>query len=166
MGAFVSAVADIHSRLPAALVSGRIDSSVGAMASNTLTAAALATDAVTEIQSGLATSAEVTAGDVVVCRYGAAFTSSAGTTLRASAWLERNGQIVVLPSGSCTLAFRENAAGSDLFTMTDAAPNAQGIFEMSQASPGFTSDRLQIATVTIIDDTAATWVTAGPALIR
>lgn len=47
--------ADIQSRLPAALVSGRIDASVGAMASNTLTAAALATDAVTEIQSGLST---------------------------------------------------------------------------------------------------------------
>jgi hypothetical protein len=46
--------ADIQSRLPAALVSGRIDASVGAMAANTLTASALATDAVTEIQSGLA----------------------------------------------------------------------------------------------------------------
>jgi hypothetical protein len=46
---------DIQSRLPAALVSGRMDSSVGAMAANTLTASALATDAVTEIQSGLST---------------------------------------------------------------------------------------------------------------
>lgn len=46
---------DIQSRLPAALVSGRIDASVGAMAANTLTASALATDAVTEIQSGLST---------------------------------------------------------------------------------------------------------------
>lgn len=49
--------ADIQSRLPAALVSGRIDASVGAMAANTVTASALAADAVTEIQSGLATSA-------------------------------------------------------------------------------------------------------------
>lgn len=48
---------DIQSRLPAALVSGRIDASVGAMAANTMTASALATDAVTEIQSGLATAA-------------------------------------------------------------------------------------------------------------
>lgn len=47
---------DIQSRLPAALVSGRMDSSVGAMAANTLTASALANDAVTEIQTGLATS--------------------------------------------------------------------------------------------------------------
>ncbi|HCZ49800.1 MAG TPA: hypothetical protein DCZ11_12470 [Gammaproteobacteria bacterium] len=46
---------DIQSRLPAALVSGRMDASVGAMAANTLTASALASDAVAEIQSGLST---------------------------------------------------------------------------------------------------------------
>jgi hypothetical protein len=46
---------DIQTRLPAALVGGRMDSSVGAMAANTLTASALATDAVTEIQAGLST---------------------------------------------------------------------------------------------------------------
>lgn len=40
---------DIQTRLPAALVSGRIDASVGAMAADTLTAAALAADAGTEI---------------------------------------------------------------------------------------------------------------------
>lgn len=50
---------DIQSRLPAALVSGRMDSSVGAMAANTMTAAAAAADLTTELQSGLATSAEV-----------------------------------------------------------------------------------------------------------
>lgn len=44
---------DIQSRLPAALVSGRIDASVGAMAANTVTASALATDAVTEIVGGV-----------------------------------------------------------------------------------------------------------------
>lgn len=68
--------ADIQSRLPAALVSGRIDASVGAMAANTLTAAAIATDAidadalaadaVTEIQSGLATAAALATVDGVV----------------------------------------------------------------------------------------------------
>jgi len=40
---------NIQTRIPAALVSGRMDSSVGAMAANTLTASALATDAVAEI---------------------------------------------------------------------------------------------------------------------
>ena len=46
-----------------ALVSGRVDSSVGAMATDTLTAAALASDAVTEVQSGLATAAALTTID-------------------------------------------------------------------------------------------------------
>lgn len=61
--------ADIQSRLPAALVGGRIDSSVGAMANNVLTASAIAADAITaakvaadvttELQSGLATAADL-----------------------------------------------------------------------------------------------------------
>ena len=50
---------DIQTRLPAALVSGRIDASVGAMAANTITAAATAADYVTEVQSGLASQASV-----------------------------------------------------------------------------------------------------------
>jgi hypothetical protein len=44
---------NIQTRLPAALVSGRIDVSVGAMASNVITAAAFATDAVDEIVDGV-----------------------------------------------------------------------------------------------------------------
>src|SRR5690606_27389470 len=40
--------ADIQSRLPAALVSGRIDASVGAMAANVVTASAIAADAITD----------------------------------------------------------------------------------------------------------------------
>lgn len=47
--------ADIQSRLPATLVSGRIDASVGAMATDVLTSTALAASAVTEIQTGLST---------------------------------------------------------------------------------------------------------------
>ena len=46
---------NIQTRLPAALVGGRMDSSVGAMASDTVTAAALAADAVTEIVTGVLT---------------------------------------------------------------------------------------------------------------
>ena len=51
---------DIQSRIPAALVSGRIDASVGAMAANVMTAAAAASDLTTELQSGLATAASLT----------------------------------------------------------------------------------------------------------
>lgn len=50
---------DIQTRIPAALVSGRIDASVGAMAANVMTAAAAAADLTTELQSGLATAANL-----------------------------------------------------------------------------------------------------------
>jgi hypothetical protein len=48
-------LADIQSRIPAALVSGRIDASVGAMAANVITAAATAADFTTEVTAGLST---------------------------------------------------------------------------------------------------------------
>lgn len=51
----------IESRIPAALVGGRMDVSVGAMETDVLTASALATSAVSEIQSGLATLASIAA---------------------------------------------------------------------------------------------------------
>lgn len=63
IGAAGAGLTAITGKLPAALVSGRIDASVGAMAANTLTASALATDAVTEIQAGLATAAALTVVD-------------------------------------------------------------------------------------------------------
>jgi len=47
----------LDGRMPAALVGGRMDASVGAMASDVLTAAKIAADAIAEIQSGLATAA-------------------------------------------------------------------------------------------------------------
>lgn len=62
---------NIKTRIPAALVSGRMDSSVGAMAADVISASAIATDAigsaeiaasaVTKIQSGLATATELAA---------------------------------------------------------------------------------------------------------
>ncbi|MCE5292907.1 MAG: hypothetical protein LLG14_27240 [Nocardiaceae bacterium] len=79
---------DIQTRLPAALVSGRIDASVGAMAANVLTATAINADAITaakvaadvttEIQSGLATAANLATVDTVVN----AILVDTGTTLQ------------------------------------------------------------------------------------
>ena len=46
---------NIQTRIPTTLVSGRIDASIGAMATDTLTSGALAASAVTEIQTGLST---------------------------------------------------------------------------------------------------------------
>jgi hypothetical protein len=52
---------DIQTRLPAALVGGKMDSHVNDIATDAITAAAVKADAVTEIQAGLATSAAVAA---------------------------------------------------------------------------------------------------------
>jgi hypothetical protein len=65
-GDIIADTNDIQTRLPAALVSGRIDASVGAMAANVMTAAAAAADLTTELQSGLATSAALATVDTVV----------------------------------------------------------------------------------------------------
>lgn len=56
----------LDGRIPAALVSGRMDVSVGAMAANVMTAAAAAADLTTELQSGLATAAALATVDTVV----------------------------------------------------------------------------------------------------
>jgi hypothetical protein len=49
----------LHNRTPSALVGGRMDASVGAMAADVVTAAALAADAGAEIRTGLATQVSV-----------------------------------------------------------------------------------------------------------
>jgi heme-degrading monooxygenase HmoA len=46
--ATIAVVNDLDTRIPAALVSGRIEASVGAMANNVLTASAIASDAITD----------------------------------------------------------------------------------------------------------------------
>jgi hypothetical protein len=61
-------IADIQNRLPAALVSGRIDASAGAIAANAVTASALAADAVAEIADGVWD--EATSGHTTSASYG------------------------------------------------------------------------------------------------
>jgi hypothetical protein len=55
---------DIQTRLPAALVSGRMDASVGAMDSNVITAAAAAADYITEIGNAANAAADTALADV------------------------------------------------------------------------------------------------------
>lgn len=57
--------ANALTRLPAALVSGRMDASVGAMATDVITSGALAASAVTEIQTGLSTLTSANVADAV-----------------------------------------------------------------------------------------------------
>lgn len=67
---------DIQTRLPAALVSGRIDASVGAMAANTITAAAAAADFGTEVGTAVwaTTTRVLTAGTNIVLAKGTGIT--------------------------------------------------------------------------------------------
>jgi hypothetical protein len=74
---------NLQTRIPAALVSGRIDASVGAMATDVLTAAALNADAVTEIQSGLATAAALATVDDFVDTEIATLVTNVATILAA-----------------------------------------------------------------------------------
>jgi hypothetical protein len=55
-----TALSNLQGRVPTSLVSGRMDSSVGAMAANTMTAAAAAADLTAELQATLATETYVT----------------------------------------------------------------------------------------------------------
>lgn len=63
-------IANIQTRLPAALVGGRIDASVGAMAAGTVTAAAIATDAIDADALAADALAEITAAIVAKVVYG------------------------------------------------------------------------------------------------
>lgn len=101
---------------------------------------------------------------------GNCFTSTAGEEVRIAAWLERDGEMLALASGSASVTFREHGAGVDVFTETASAPTGQGIFEFTKttASPGtpiFTSDRLQVASVSITDPEGNVYTSKHPSPI-
>lgn len=70
-------IADIQARLPAALVGGRMDASVGAIAANAITAASIAADAITDAK----VAADVTIASVT----GSVGSVASGVTLAANA---------------------------------------------------------------------------------
>jgi hypothetical protein len=122
---------------------------------------ALADDPVTETIEIVVQAGEVAGSDDLVCMVDGCFTSTAGTEMKLLAWLEKNGQKVTLTTASCTVTVREHGAGANLFSVTDAAPNAAGIFELTQASPGFTDDREYLVTVAITVNTIVYTTTHG-----
>lgn len=82
-------VADIQSRLPAALVSGRIDASVGAMAANVLTATAINADAITaaKIADGAIDAATFAADAITAAKIAADVTTELQAGLATAAAL-------------------------------------------------------------------------------
>lgn len=135
---------DIQARLPAALVSGRIDASVGAMAADTVTAAAIATDAigsaelaasaVTEIQSGLATAAALSTvqadTDDIQSRLPAALVSG---RIDASVGAVAAGAITA--AAIATGAVDADALATDAVTEIAAGVLATTIPELAQGAP-------------------------------
>lgn len=99
---------DIQSRLPAALVSGRMDASVGAMAADVLTAAAVKADAATKIEAAVwaaIASGALTALDVIKLMGAVAA-----------------GKTTITPGGggAATVVFRDLADTKDSVTATMA----------------------------------------------
>lgn len=144
---------DIQTRLPAALVGGRMDASVGAMAANVLTSTAINADAITaakvaadvttEIQTGLATSAALATvqadTDDIQSRLPAALVSG---KMDSNLGLWRNSLPGPLVSGR--VDSYEGAAGTD--TINAAALAADAVAEIAAAvSVGSAPTAAQVA---------------------
>lgn len=129
---------DIQARLPAALVSGRIDASVGAMASAVLTATAIAADAITDAKvASDVTIASVTGsvGSVAgavgsVTGAVGSVTGNVGGNVTGSV-----GSVVGLTASNLDAAISTRAAASDLATVA-------GYIDTEVAAIKITTDRL------------------------
>lgn len=109
---------DIQARIPAALVSGRIDASVGAMAANVMTASALAADAVTEINSVVSGTADSGSTTTMV--------DAARTEADTDYWKD---MMILFTSGTIAGQARLITAftpGTDTITFTPATTQAVG----------------------------------------
>ena len=168
---------DIQTRLPAALVSGRMDASVGAMASNTLTAAALATDAVTEIQVGLATSSGVTAAFTEI--KGATWSSSTDTLEKIAESASGGTSIMVTPVvAQVPVRVRDTDIETyigDLSTIRIGIFSGEDAVDLSgfgdlevcvQAKDGTDLDFIEMADLTIdgTDNNYVSWDPSGPSV--
>jgi hypothetical protein len=92
--------------------------------------------------------------------FNAAFTSTAGTEVRLTATLVRDGLRVPLetyaPTATLAVAVREWGSGADLFTIAATTVNAVGTFELNKNTPGYTADRVYKYTFTLIEN-SNTW---------
>jgi hypothetical protein len=143
---------DIQTRLPAALIGGRMDSHIADMATDVLTADALAADAVAEI-------ANATFGLVARKRVNQAWTRSlqGGSRLRGLVSLELEGIYETLP-GTATLQVQlRDSSGSLLFSQSGITPNAQGFFFVEE-SPFSPAPGTVIASFATIVDGLDTYV--------
>lgn len=118
---------DIQSRLPAALVSGRIDSSVGAMAANTLTASALAADAVAEVADGVwdeAIAGHLSAGSTGAALNAAGSAGDPWTTSLPGAYIAGQAGYIVGHNIDATITSRTKPADTQPASLSSSERNA------------------------------------------
>lgn len=115
--------ADIQSRIPAALVSGRIDASVGAMASGVLTATAIAADAITDakVASDVTIASVTGAVGSVTGNVGGNVTGSVGS---------------VAAGGISASSFAANAIDAAALAASAVAEIADGVWNAATATYG------------------------------
>jgi hypothetical protein len=124
-------VDNIQTRLPAGLVGGRIDASVGAMDPNTITASVIATDAIDNdaMASNAFDSSTFADGSVTAAKFAidaissAAFSAAAATKIANSMF----DQVAGIETG-LTLRQQLRLATSALFSMCSGMGTATGIF--------------------------------------
>ena len=143
-GTTVKTATDVEAKLPAALVSGRIDASVGAMASGVLTSTALATNAVDEIVDGLLD--EAIAGHVTTGTVGEAISAaSAGAdpTTIADTILTRQTSAV-----EATIKAGPLCLGAAVMKATHAVRDNAGVLEVADSTGDFAGTNALSAAIT------------------
>jgi hypothetical protein len=172
---------DIQSRIPATLdLDGNMRSSVQSMASNVLNAAALAADAVTEIQSGLATSTGVTAAFTEI--KGAGWSSSTDTLEKIAESSGGGGSSIMVTPVVAQTPVR--VVGSNISTFIgDLSTIRIGVFSGSdpvdltafgdlevcvQQKNGTDLDFVEMADLTIDgdDNNYVSWDPSGPSVVE
>lgn len=122
----------LDARIPAALVSGRMDASVGAMAANVMTAAAAAADLTTELQSGLATSSALSSLQSDVTTLLGRITSTLFTGITSLAeWL---GLLAGKQTGNTTARTEIRATGAGSGTYDETTDALQALRDRGDAA--------------------------------
>lgn len=96
----------------------------------------------------------ITASTPVVVRVDATFTSSAGTAMHVSAWLDLQGRKIDITGDTCSISFQELSADVAAFTVTDSdvlgsAAIEENVFRLLKSTPGLTDDRQYLVQATI-----------------
>lgn len=152
----------LDARIPAALVGGRMDASVGAMAANVMTAAAAAADLTTELQSGLATAASLaTVAGYIDTEIGTIITDVAAVKVDTAAILTDTG--TDLPATLATIAGYLDTEVAAIKAKTDNLPADPA--DASDIAASFTTVNTKLDTIDDFVDTEVAAIKAKTDLI-